>query len=990
MDEAIPSQPATPAGELTQRIAADFAAGRTVALQPAELANAALRHRLPDLLDELSHASGQPPAGLRIPGYTVLAEIGHGGMSTVYLARHHALGRHVALKIVPGWIGGRERARDRLLREARAMARLGHPNIVVVHDVVDHGEMIAIAMEWVDGLTLAGLLRALPPRATAGDLAALRHALGTPADGTQRIESTVERTFVRMISEVALAVHHVHQKGLLHLDVKPSNVLVRRDGTPLLADFGVVREIDLVLTHTQSFAGTPSYAAPEQLRRDDRAFGPRTDVYGLGITLYELLARRQPLRQNGLTRLLQDVQAGRIPPLQQQAAVATDLANVVHKAIAPDPHHRYATPAEFAAELQAFLDGRAVAARPPTRAERLRRWMRAEPWKALVAGVLLVMVPVSIGLATKLLLEMPYAAEGRLQAMRLRHAEAVQVSFQDLLVHDQLGRGKLRALQAARREDRSNPNVLAGLLTALADDPEAALAEVAAAERDGIDSPVLAATRRRIEQGRLFFTEADVTNLQGADDALTRILLILDRIRWYDNTLCQEDLEPVVDLLDRAVLVSDRDPLLYGLGLFVAAVTGDQKSFANHSYALRNRDAAWLDRGSVQAWRFLALRLTDRDAALAATGEYLERHPTDATARHHHVLSLNAARRFEEALTFLDQCPGDPGEERGALSWCRAVALARLGRADEALALVPPAGPDCPWGTVSRLRVLEIAAPEVAERTYRALLTGPRQPLLVVHRALDAASVRGDVDFIEAVCRAGREWYPEIHVFRWQLAKVVHEKSRIGNSNDHAEAAQLTQGLRMPRQHVDSLAPLLARIRCWQRDWNGLLEVCDRWEQWGRHAYAWQFYRGIALARLGRPLEARPCFEQHVRLIDGTQLAAEAAGSPLRGPGSRPFVEAHAELLWICLDPSLPAEQRYPNTGQRIVAESRGEIEQRAMARPWLTYVLAELHAADGDRELALSTAETAQRLCEGNARPALTDPSDVRERIEELLRRLR
>lgn len=419
--------------DLRKKLLQDLANGRTVTLPASELARVEIREQLDVLFEQLHHDAGTGATRLQIAGYTVLGEIGHGGMSTVYLARHTALDRCVALKVVPNWLGGQEKARERLLREARAMAKLSHPNIVAVHDIVDRGETIAIAMEWIDGLTLADLLRSLPTTPASDDAEQLRQNLGAPATG-HRLEASVTRTFVRMMVDIARAVHCVHQNGLLHLDVKPSNVLVRRDGTPLLADFGVVREIDLVLTHTRSFAGTPIYAAPEQLRRDDAAFGPHTDVYGLGITLYELLARSQPLRQQGLTRLLQDIQSGRIPRLSTRAEVSSDLENIVHKAISPTPERRYGSAAAFADDLQAFLDGRPVSARPVTGFERLSRWIAAEPWKAAVGAVLLVLLPISAGLGLKLLAELPTIRASELQQRREQHAELAQIGLQTLLV----------------------------------------------------------------------------------------------------------------------------------------------------------------------------------------------------------------------------------------------------------------------------------------------------------------------------------------------------------------------------------------------------------------------------------------------------------------------------------------------------------------------------------------------------------------------------
>ncbi len=244
-------------GDVRARLGSDVAAGKTVVLSARDLDDPAVRAQLPALLEELARAGAAPPPGLSVPGYALLGEIGQGGMSTVYLARQETLGRHVALKVAPKWLGGGERATRRLMQEARAMARVTHPNIVVIHDILDVGDTFAIAMEWIDGCTLATLLRALPPEPGEDDVRLLRHALGASDVDTERFEDSPVRHFVRLVRDVARATQAVHDAGLLHLDIKPSNVLVRRDGTPLLADFGVVREMAPEPAHTRTFAGTP-------------------------------------------------------------------------------------------------------------------------------------------------------------------------------------------------------------------------------------------------------------------------------------------------------------------------------------------------------------------------------------------------------------------------------------------------------------------------------------------------------------------------------------------------------------------------------------------------------------------------------------------------------------------------------------------------------------------------------------------------------------
>jgi len=217
----------------------------------------------------------------------------------------------VALKVLPGGIGLSPRARERFLSEARAIAKLRHPNIVAVHDVTQREGVCAYAMEWVDGTSLAALIEepaALSTRrgtrsGETGNLV-MEQIRATPRDESGAIRDDSPVVFFAKIGlAIARALAVVHKAGLLHRDVKPSNILLRRDGTPLLADFGLVKDAESSL-HTQEgrFAGTVAYAPPEQLRGESDALDPRSDVYALGVTLFHALSLKLPFKGNASHR----------------------------------------------------------------------------------------------------------------------------------------------------------------------------------------------------------------------------------------------------------------------------------------------------------------------------------------------------------------------------------------------------------------------------------------------------------------------------------------------------------------------------------------------------------------------------------------------------------------------------------------------------------------------------------------------------------------
>ncbi len=948
--------------ELRQRFAADLAAGRTIALPAADLARADLRAHLPEVLESLMSPTSEATR-LQIPNYTVLGEIGHGGMSTVYLASHNKLRRYVALKIVPNWLGGQDRARERMLKEAQAMARVAHPNIVTIHDIIDTGDTVAIAMEWIDGLTLAGLLRSLPERATPDDMAILRTSLGTPQGTPDQLETTTTRTFVRMMADIARAVHCVHQNNLLHLDIKPSNVLVRRNGTPLLADFGVVREMDLALTHTRSFAGTPIYAAPEQLRREDAAFGPRTDVYGLGITLYELIARIQPLRQESLTKVLQDIQTGRIPPLSNHAEVPQDLENIVHKAISPELNKRYASALELACDLQAFLDGRPVVARPLSRAERIARWARNEPWKAMLAVILAITLPTVTVLGAKLWLDQPIKAAQLRAEMQKRHDAYVHEGFQSYLVTTDIRDDHLQNLRKALAEDPANEDVLACLLTL-----EAAASPGEAMQRihslGNRQTPGTKLLSKRLEEARLYFDAEETQQLRAGSHRIDRLFLILDEMlrgQQTGDSACFHDAAADIES------ANSKDPLIQGLRIWAAAQNDDEGKLLQSIYLIKQQ---WSDDLYSHAWAMFALERQDAPRARQVIEDFLSNNPGNLGALTLLAQNYLMCNQAEEALkTLARPSRPDPHWEESAQG-TEIRSLGALGRIEEARKLLPKPIEEL-LKKVFWLETLAAIEPDLVKQTYLKLAQDPQATMATLLGALRFAQERGDVPMIWLVAEQGYQRFPKHPSFAWTMARLcIHDQ-------DYDKAITYVGDAPPPQQLAASVGPFAAQLRRYDKKWSLLLEVCKRWRKQSPDNLSCEYYQGLALNRLGRHAEAQTHLSRHAA------LARDARRSD-NGRTKRYF-ESWVEEAWCTL-----AEQRADpkqNHDGKVseFAQVMAKVPEKVASNAWFSLVAAELEGALGHRPDALQLAKQAKELLSKNE---LGAPANIAQMIDDAIAR--
>lgn len=393
--------------------------------------------------------------------FRLIREVGRGGMGVVYEAEQISLGRRVALKVLPFAAALDGKQLIRFKNEALAAAQLDHPSIVDVFGVGCERGVHFYAMRFVEGQNLAEVIHDLQTRVPIAGAAAIDAAgkeasledpvyavtrLGSQAIGPQSVVTSMPSTtpqarlstlgscspsrYYRLAAEigaqVADALDYAHERGIVHRDIKPSNLIVDARGKVWVADFGLAQiQNDSRLTVSGDLIGTLRYMSPEQALAKRIPIDHRTDIYSLGVTLYELLTLQPVYRGEDRQELLRQIAFEEpVPPRKLDKSIPTELETIVLKAIEKNPAERYGSTQEMAADLRAFLTDQPIKARRPTWTQELSRWGRKH--RALVNSALAILVLAVIGLSASTAMiaaqqrETSDALEDRTQALHDR------------------------------------------------------------------------------------------------------------------------------------------------------------------------------------------------------------------------------------------------------------------------------------------------------------------------------------------------------------------------------------------------------------------------------------------------------------------------------------------------------------------------------------------------------------------------------------------
>lgn len=778
-------------------------------------------------------------AGDLFGNFKLLRVIGRGGQGTVYLAHDERLRRNVALKIQVGGGVLSDEKLERFRREAEITSRLDHPGICTIFESGRVGAASYIAMRYVEGRPLSALVAEVRSDAAGDDRASID-------------KDTVMR-FVRIVAEAARALAAAHDGGVIHRDVKPGNIMVTDDDRPVILDFGFARDLDAedeTLTRTGDLFGTPAYMSPEQLSSKSENVDVRADVWALGATLYECVTLKKPFDRPTREAVYQAIKTTEPPRANEhQKCIPRDLVTILETALTKDRNRRYQSAEAFAADLEALLDDRPIAARRVSFLGRTVRWAKREPATFLLIAALVVTLPAIAGLVVFQSLTSEEREAGRRLKIEMARDEMLSRAF----YHLGDGRNPAAAVPEFERAlglGGESPESVAGLVLAHLQQKDvgaakAALNRHASAIGDREDTrkrlddlvagyestgSLASASRRLSAKGRsdvdhyiagtVALTSGHAGDVEGfrvAFGEFTRAVLMAPRPRalFYEERAHAAghigDLAAVRETVDAIV---ERWPDSAG-SIFSAGRALIVAGKVDEGIALVER-ATTIDPNFAESWILIATTFEDTDQTVraeTAARKALALSPN--SARVHFILGNvigysgrieEGSKHFEEAIRL------EPGYYEPRVNL--ADHLIRAGKKSEAIKLLEEAIAITPrraeaWKALGNILVNEQKFAEALRAFEHVAAVSPKTTIIQTQRGFCLYRV-GKKDEAIAMLKDAAEFDAKAFECRHLLARFLREMKREKEARPFAEeAARLAPDNAEVRYHCGHVLALL-------------------------------------------------------------------------------------------------------------------------------------------------------------------------------------
>jgi eukaryotic-like serine/threonine-protein kinase len=701
----------------------------------------------------------QLPQDATLGDFRIGRELGRGGMGVVYEAVQTSLSRRVALKILPLAAMLDPRRLQRFRNEAIAAASLDHPHIVEVYGFGCERGVHYYAMRYIDGISLAAVIEGLRnncgtrlrndsiPCAKAPERNARDTGPSTSHSTWDQLEpAEIDLRIAELGQQAAEALHHAHQMGIVHRDIKPSNLLLDQRGQLWVTDFGLARiDTDASLTMSGDLLGTLRYMSPEQAEGYAGVLDHRTDIYSLGMTLYELLTLRTPFLATGRSALLQQiVQDDPSRPRSQRSSIPVDLETIVLKSIAKDPRDRYSTAADLAADLQRFLQHLPISATAPTRWQRTVRWARRHASFVLIASGALLATTL-VALAAMLLVAKAYrekAAETHRADEQSRLAREVVDEMYVKVAHEWLA-NQPRMSQVQREFLQKASQYYEQLARDQPRDQSATL--------DRAKVLVHLSTIRRA----LGDLPAAETDLRAADASLQALIAQGDTDEALQARQGHVYLSLGANLAEQGRVADGRVYSDRAIQVFreLATKSADAKHRANAAHALQNLGSSYLSENRVYGEQLLREAIAIYESLIIAKTTDNDELRADAARANVNLGSLlNGQKRYTDAERVLSRAIDwieptitddldrpDELELLAGAHYALSTTLRHLSRLDEAIAAAEQ--------SVQVLTQLASSFPDIPR--YRKMLQDAQQKVEASRRAAGVW---------KAICRRHHNW----------------------------------------------------------------------------------------------------------------------------------------------------------------------------------------------------------------------------------------